>query len=473
MKKLNKIAFGFGTLAVTALPVAAVVSCGGSDASASFWNYSDYISDDANESISSSYSYSEFGDLPDFERAIINKQAIGGVSSDYYIVKMANDGLIQPINFNEVFAGITTNVGGSDVTFGALEGDALKNAVKSLYTQQVWDLMASFDDQMDNGELWQYMVPYFLQNKVVAVNPFKVEPLTTDPNQATFINTLRGYDQTAIDLLFPDKTYKGILTTLKANGFDDLAINNYMRDNLMIGSETTGSSATIDNGIANIDKGKEYINGFQNTIDIFDDSKFIDSGFETLMALHSSSEKEIYDADTAFMYNGDALDAFQGYDQGEVEDLTHIAEIRTITPINSTYLLDGIVVPTYVTGDLLSQVNAAINVSFYKNANVVSEDQIITDEEINTFNMAYNNFNYVNYTTPFVEIYNDVITNYFADDLVGDNKTVNKNLTGSGAYASQIFKINGPIDADHITQPVDGELLEAVQTEYNRAFINN
>lgn len=488
MNKTNKILIGFGTVAAVAAPVITVVSCGDETPTATFWNYKDYISEDAQNSIKGYYDYTQFNDLPELERAILGNKVMAGVGSDYYNVMLANKGLIQKIDFNAVFKGVKVTVNGTEKTFGNLPAAEIEETVKSLYTKQVWDLMATFDDSVDTGDLWEYMVPYFLQNKVIAINPTKV---TANAGHDAELATLKGVDQTAIDALFPDKSYSAILAKLKAIGFKDIAVNNYMRDNLMIGSEVTTFSNTV-----NADTAPTYIQGFDAVLDSLssDEShrRFIDSGYETLMALHSRSEVEQFGSDVAIMYNGDALDAFYGQDQvPKVTNWDHAGEIRTITPTNTTYLLDGVVIPAYITGDNLTTVNEMINKSLYQNA-TLTDETIYNDGEIIDVNMAYNNFDFVNYTTPIQAIYEDIMgdgtagTGYFCDTFVdapgnkfgaaGDAPTDEELATAANnveAYAKHIFEISGTIDANHITKPIDSDVQEVVEGLYNKAFINN
>lgn len=90
------------------------------------------------------------------------------------------------------------------------------------------------------------MAPYFSQNKVVTVN---LARLDQDALTKAGIKDANAYVsqkdfKTKFDALLAGKpaSYTNIFTELKKLGADKLTINDYMRDNLMIGSENADAS---------------------------------------------------------------------------------------------------------------------------------------------------------------------------------------------------------------------------------------
>lgn len=501
MKVAKKLSlFAASGVALTA-PIVGIVSCSWNPfkTSASFYNYVDYMSDDCKDAVSSSYTYSQFGDLPEFEQAILAKKAAGGVSSDYYIARMALEGEVQKLNFNSLLDGITVD----SKTFSKdkpLSDAEIETALSKLYTPEVWDQMKNFDHyfvgDFSGNHLWQYMVPYFFQRKVVTINPFKV---TAKAGHEDELNKLKSFDESVFSQVFADKTltYDQIFDKLREIGFSKLTVNNYLRDNLMIGSENKGFTNELTE-----ENYQSQIDGFSNLISKFGgvglnkQVAFVDSGIESLKSVWSKN-KDNWSADTALLYNGDALDAFLGDGQMSDGDQTSNGEIRVIVPKNTTYLLDGLVIPTYMGGADLEKIERVMHDALLKNANVVSKDiyddagtpNDDSDDTINMYNAAYNNFDFVNYTTPIKAIYDDVKANYFGElDYVTNghgNKLNDADKTSisadkSGDYASHIFEIFPSGDTSHVTSiPYADDTVksknfqETVQQAYNKRFINN
>lgn len=486
MKKISKIGLTLSASLTLAAPLVSVVSCG-SSAKGGFYNYLDYMSPTAEETFKNKYGFEVFSDLPELRTAIENQAAVGGVGSDYYNAKLASEGLIQKVDFNAVFDGVTVkDANNKEYTFSVatkLSDTDVESALKLLYTKDAWNLMSQFNSKLTgeaNGDkLWEYMIPYFIQQKVIAVNPFKVTE--TAANKAD-LDVLKRFDQDAIDKILDENndqklTYIEILTKLHKIGFKTLTLNNYMRDNLAIGSEETGNFTMAV-------KGSTYpklLDGLKNVVNSFtgnDNSGkvvSVDSGYESLMSVHSVN-KDGVNSDAAIIYNGDALDAFQGSDQEATEDLTKNALIRVIHPTNSTFLLDGIVIPTYIEGDKLADLYQTIKGALYENANIVDQTKITdADGSINQFNKAYSNFDFVNYTTPIDAIYKGAEQNYFSDlDNTDKNVYPSGTATDSGVYAEKnIFEIkNALLDEFHLTSPIDSELESQVTSEYNN-YIEN
>ncbi len=117
------------------------------------------------------------------------------------------------------------------------------------------------------------MAPYFIQNKVIGVNLNRLiangasesllKPGGNLISQATFEALI------ASDLQADNNkpaTYKNILDLLhtKYKG-KNLALNNYMRDNMMIGSESAdGTSFT--GKVASVNDAKTQINNFKSVV---------------------------------------------------------------------------------------------------------------------------------------------------------------------------------------------------------------
>lgn len=464
------------TLGSLAAPIVATVSCssflsksGGSANQKSdleFWNYQDYINPEgdfcAKDIIKKSYDYYEFGDLPDLKQGIIDQRVAAGVGSDYFNAQLAGMGLIEKIDFSRVY-GITP------------DKSLWSSELQKIYSPETWKLLESFtlkkyikksggyviahdangheindlDGDGNDDHLWEYMIPYFMQNKVIAFNPFKLK--TAASGHEAELTTLRGTDQTVIEALFAQgskrPTYKQALDKLKTIGFSTFVVNDYFRDNLMIGSESADGSF-FSGDVPNNATGDKYINGFMNTLSGWSIDGWKTSGVETLNSLLPHYDGG--DSQVSMLYNGDALYAHAGGDVTfEKDEEEH--QIRIITPLNPTFLLDGIVIPSYIRGDWLEEnrIYNTLTQALYQGVFKKHTDSNYSSVQI------YRNFDYVNYTPAFKELHDYMENYYFIDDNNTPNNTSDDSEDLIGKYmAMSTRKIGASIDANHITLPI-------------------
>ena len=489
----NKLLFSLGTMSAIALPTATSIACSSplsnigpwkNLSDLAFYNYLDYINPGSSKKrIEQKYDYVEFGDLPELRRAIQEERVAAGVGSDYYNVILVEKQLINKIDFSKVLK-ITKDKTRWRAELKRLFSDqAMKimDAFKLNRRNRQGDLLdasgnvttdinqASNDIDGDGQEdyLWEYMLPYFIQSKVVGINPFKIEETTA--NKA-FLDTLKGtaralggytIDQNAIQTLFnSDLSYENIFKTLTKNGFKNLTINNYFRDNLMIGSEANGKFT----GYTTKDNYSSQVENFERLIKIYNGKKvFVDSGtgsLNTLLKYNGDGYlKNTSDSDTALLYNGDALYARYGgtlSDEDEDEGKKRGDQIRIIKPENPSFLLDGIVFPYYLKpGKELDEIYEKVYNALYQGIDWdINENSYYSQE-----NMVYQNFDFVNYT-PVSKKLNQYIINedqYFdSDDEYG--KIILKHTQDSQSLINRF----------HVTQPISENLESNIFYKYNK-----
>lgn len=274
--------------------------------------------------------------------------------------------------------------------------------------------MAQFDSYIGNADgiegddkLFEYTIPYFMQNKVVAVNPHKVTETT---GNATFLNLLKTGTQAQIQAEFgPTATYDSILSKLKDKGFTKLAVNDYMRDNLMIGSENITTGAGYTGKITSAAVADAHLDGYKAMIDKFGkaNAKYETSGVGNIKNLLRTSTggnpsgANIADASIALAYNGDAL--FAQYGLGE--DTFKAGEVRIINPMNSMFLMDGFVVSKYANDATTAKIYAAAKNHLYKDYEKTEDFEFDSEDALTTTNGVALNFDYVNYTPAFKAVY--------------------------------------------------------------------
>ena len=389
------------TSAISVATVISSVSCNMSlNFKPAFFNYQDYSWEKGINKINEKFQYKQFGDLPEFERALKENKTVGGIGSDYYIIKWIKEKEIKKIDFSKAFNMniLTTS---KEVT------------IKSFYTDVVWNHMKNFDTLLGdidgdgiNDHLWEYMIPYFMQYKVGTFN------LTRGNWSNSELAILNGNNQNQIDNLFKDNSgnisYLSILKKWYEHGYTNLVINDYMRDNMMIGSEKNGNI----NGAVSLQNYKGMIDDFFSKLSNAGYSKnnliFESSGVNSLDHLIDPNSRA-YGA--SFLYNGDALYATYG---GSFEGKANSNDqIRIVRPNNPIFLLDGIVIS--------SGTNGVMENNFYDsiyNAFINGHNSPYSDVSNNSNNVAFNNFDNVGYTTPFTSIYNSIknSTSYFDFD---------------------------------------------------------
>lgn len=531
-----------GTTGAVVAPVATTISCSlfqnSTKSSLEFWNYVDYMSPDTIDNMKKAYNYYPFGDLPELEQAIRDEVTVGGVGSDYFNASLAGKGLIGKLDFAKLY-GLS-----QDRTQWRAE-------LEELYSPATWKLLSSFEltkmdkdgypvivkldsngDEVTDGDgntvyvradsstpadklihdvdgdgaddfLWEFMAPYFIQNKVVGVNinrlynalkasnPALAKKLLADPNvEPTSAPLARNkgdkglqwdgfIDQVAFETWFQNQlphgqkaTYSNIIPTLQTLGIKTFSVNNYMRDNLMIGAEI--KTGNMSGEIADLQTAKNYISSFKGTVlKGWDKYQFIDSGvqnLESLIVRGSTTVDGQYSVGAALMYNGDALMAASGGDDTKNGDA---GVTRFITPENPSFLLDGIVMAKYVENDYVesNRFYTSLNTNLFRGAMFsVKETKPTTatnplpGDKPSAYisgNRLYQNFDYVNYSAAFNQLDQYVSDNYFGDKT----KPAEFDVTAEAIYSST-SNLASKVDKDHLTQPIDSDLMVNVQDIY-------
>lgn len=436
--KIKQFVLSLLIVGILSLPTLLIIS--GGTSTPTFWNYEQHISKEKEMGLRDKLGFNTFGDLDQLEAAIYGNKVIAAISSDYQAAKFAKNNVIQKINFDELWGLQYEN------------SAQLKTELKKIYTPFVFDALdQAFDLTPDY--LWEYVVPYFIQEKVIAFDIRKGEWTNSEKEQ---LLTPEGTKE-----LFPQKTYKGILKTLQNHGYKRIVINDYIRDNMMIGSEISGEKF---NSLPTENTYKTQIDGFKQTIEDDDgfgqlvssnNVKFDTDGTNVLQDLIDPSKKW----DTAILYNGDALDAYNAQEQFPSLEETHF--VRVVFPENPIFLIDTLIIPSYINNDghekLLDTVYEAINQNLFENANVTTLDDINLQEPPENYPILVN-FNYVPYTLPY-KIYDETIrTHYFKDEDGTDDN-----------IAKDIYTLTSPSSDDvknNFTQNVDDPLFTSMLFYY-------
>lgn len=490
----KKYLTALATVTAVTAPVASVVACGPSDggegSDLQFMNYEDYMDEDFQTSIGEVFEYKQFGDLPEIKTGIKNQSIAGAIGSDYFNAALASRGLLAKIQFSRLYGA------------AAVPGDkGLEDELKALYTPATFQILDSFnlvernennemldangqvtdditkakpldvDNDTKQDKLWQFMAPYFSQNKVITVN------LARFSNQAALdaaglkVNgkyVSQADFKIAFDKLLTGKpaSYANVFDELKKLGADKLTINDYMRDNMMIGSETADATTFVNTPTkANYE---DQIKGMKAIVTkIAPNALWPTSGVDSLTSLMKNGT----DSAVATLYNGDALYAHNG---GGLEDseVDNADAVRIIIPANSSFLLDGLVIPKYMddashSADL-EKLYAKMKETIYNGVTVKADA-----DDFDTTGL-WKNFDSVNYTPAFKNLYENVVANYFEND----DKSVDedgKAFLSATAEAAANYTVTGTdvkSFAAHVTGVIANDLENAIYTNYNNMKSN-
>ncbi|MBU4691208.1 hypothetical protein [Mycoplasma zalophi] len=314
----------------------------------SIYNYGSYLEPSIIKEFKSKYNYKVFNDINEFTTALNNEKAIAGVGSDFQAAQLIIDDKIKKIDFkllfnieNNILNGLKNIFRKEIIDHLIVYDNYILSLIKINYPQKLLtENTYDVDGDKKEDHFWEYVVPYYSQDKVIAYNvnnKFRPHIKLTEEEKENGIE-------------FKDKSWFGIMKTLKEHGYTNFGWNNAYYDNLMIGAfyENYKNPGTwIDEKTKKL---KQFdftnytnaIDGFNNfikdttTFDIRDTKHnfLIGDGLELLNTL---IEPKLNKADAAILYNGDAIDAY--YSSDNFSD-TDDGDIKFIRPRNNYLLVD-------------------------------------------------------------------------------------------------------------------------------------
>ncbi|ACF07415.1 Uncharacterised protein [Metamycoplasma arthritidis] len=324
----------------------------------SIYNYESYLSKKIIGDIKKKYSYHEFSEVNEFTKAINKQKAVAGIGSDHQIAQLILDQKIKKINFNKVYEDYSSEkllANYPKILRSHLEKYEQwiiskikkenptndKSRPHIVYDQDDSSKIIGFEADMKPGvdHFYEYLIPYFMQDKVIAYNINK-----------KYRDHLKDIDS----IVFKDTNWLTIIKTLvEKHNYKHISWTSSFLDNAMIGqfyaTESKIKNYLISGKITQLDNKnyKEVFDHFFNFVkeatgrDIRDvrTNKLITSGLELVNDIIEPSNQR---ADIAVMYNGDAVDSFYAKDNFEV--LGDQQQIKYVRPKNNYMLLDAWIV---------------------------------------------------------------------------------------------------------------------------------
>lgn len=474
---MKKYLLGLASTVTVIAPVTSAVACGGSNSNSDemikgdqtldtakrngIANYQEYMAGDAQDSIKADgFAYQEFDDLPKLKSWVQQNKVAGAISSDYLTAQMAKKGWLQKIDFEKALF----NPEGLTIAKADWATELQKE-----YTPEAWKILASFDNYLGDvdgdgtkDKLWEYSIPYFSQTKVIAINFDKSTLSAANKDQQLKMPPADFQKQ------FDGMNNKAIFEKLKTLGFSKLLVNDYWRDNMMMGSNDQGtfSSKITGSEVAGNPDFKTYTNKFKDaTSGVFGSSnvQYETSGAKTLNKLVDPNETSV---DVATLYNGDALDAYiaKGADADGTNagwspignDGDSTSNIRVISPQNPSFMLDTFVVPVTVKGDALNAVYATMYKAVFAGFSKTGTDVRNT--------AVYANFDSVNYTPAWKNLEDEVNKTYF--DVAGTSSDKDNKNAWATYISSMVKASTNNINENHITYPIDEKDLDSAAKDF-------
>ncbi|VEU62677.1 hypothetical protein [Mycoplasmopsis bovirhinis] len=495
----------------------------------SFFNYKSYVSKANEDRINQTFDYKEFNEIDEFTVALNNNKAIAGIGSDFQVVDLIKRGFIQKINFEKLL----------DLKEPIKTKDELKAILQKIYTPTVFKHLESYDVELTtdaNGNvyneplhIWEYFVPYFHQDGVVAINPLKNTKTPIDDFHQKLKDNYKELSKTTTITNFTKQTkYNSlinILNTTHKNGYENLLITDAVRVNMLYGSPYNVQNNKLKSNYGQITTNENYqeiVNSFLNLIKLATnhsiESKIFSFNGDGLEVLRTLLDVSINDVNAALMFNGDALDAYYSEDN-ELQTINKEGKsipipngtIEVIKFHENILLVDGLVVANKITKQTEDILYKTLRESIYANIEAPYKSNGATtiirniyDEYLNVafrdkFINAFNSLNLPNshsetafneFKTKLIELYASNLNKELDDtNLTKFNDFVAKKLTDDPNYKT-IFQALVKLEENHTQEDLiakvafgfshidfDSEafsqlLLEKYQNLENFAFVN-
>ncbi|WP_369085793.1 hypothetical protein AB5V95_02520 [Metamycoplasma spumans] len=331
----------------------------------SIYNYESYLDKGIVNKLKKNYSYHVFTNLDEFTRAINNKKAVAGVGSDYQIAQLVLDKKLRKINFEKAFNRKFNSEDEITKLYPELVNEQFsyfdkwiiekikennpQNTIQEKWETINYDYFKPFlyYDQSKNNILgfeidgkagidhfYQFLIPYFILDKMIVYNIDKT------PDETTSRNNIK--ENATFDDVSKQTTWEGIIKLLTSKYKNPhIYWTNWFLDNAMIGEFYGYESNKEPSYYANNQWKDINKSNYKQIIDYFVElvknstgfsiknsnvNKLVTDGQELVSSIIEPKNGK---SDISIMYNGDALDAYYGEDNFEILGTKpHISFIR-------------------------------------------------------------------------------------------------------------------------------------------------
>ncbi|QJG66404.1 hypothetical protein HGG64_01615 [Mycoplasma phocoeninasale] len=378
--------------------IAAIAIKFGNQYRPSVYNYESYLSPKIIGQIKEKYNYKVFKEISEFTQALTQDKAIAGVGSDFQAAQLIIDQKIKKINFEKIYGPgtqdwevrkhfYTKNVISHLEAFDAIILNTLiklesENKLERYKYHIIRDEKtgeavgySTIANSKKSDHFYEYVLPYFIQDKGIAYNINEETRPNLDINKAV--------DEIG------DKSQKldwdEIFNSLRSANYKHFGWTNAFVDNLMIGAMTHGENwMDIFTKVVNSKRVFDFNDdNYRLAIDSF--IKFVEKATgnsiknaqynylsgDGLELLNHLIEPKAGRSDAVIMYNGDALDAYYSTDNfSNVEE----GKIKFIRPKNNYLLMDNWILSKALTDKESDEVLETIGSLIYKQTPYTSSE---------------------------------------------------------------------------------------------------
>ena len=408
-----------------------------------FYIFSGYLDQTSMKVVDQKYSLKEYGDINEFDYALSNQKAMAGVTSDYLIINLINEGKLAPVSkemqaLNNIqsktdYLNFFTDEAQSQMQF--------YDQFISAKTQQ--ELRKKYPEYLENNINYDFtfsdfVVPYFMNDQVYAFDTKKILGQTFAAGEK--INPLGFSETNGIPLAnsMIEAVNKIVTSYNQKNGVKIQWVKNEI-ENTILGTEFNGGifSTQLTN-----DNYKQLLDNFSQMVLQATGHKMSETGFNLFetdsdVILNNLINPDSY-INVATLYNGDALDAYWGNDN--FKSITDGDRLRIIRSKNSIRILDAFVVSSDISTenkqDLLKFFNEEVFAHTFSTKAELDELYAADSENFYKQKGMLRIFDYVNYTVSAKGVYEFLVENYF---------TLEENEAGEtpvDPVALDIFKIS-------------------------------
>ncbi|WP_322901234.1 hypothetical protein [Mycoplasmopsis felis] len=350
-----------------------------------FFNYKSYIAPSNEDILNKNFEYKTFNEINEFTIALNNNKAVGGIGSDFQAASLIQKNLIRKIDFKKLLK----------IDKEIKSKEELKTILSRIYTPIVFKHLESYDGHLGYEEdgtikhLWEYFVPYYAQDGVVAYNTWNktgqnYKKVITE--QDLIQNKKRLTSQIQNDEFkkyLKDNSLYNILSVVKEFDYKNLVITDAVRVNMLYGSSfNLNNEYNPENhtGVVTDNNFQQHINSFvklinESTQSDLTKSRNISFNGDGQGIIASLLDPNRVDVNVAIMYNGDALDAYYSEGNGfnikdpQTNETIELPDgsVEVIKFNENILLVDGLVIASDISESTTDILYNDLTESIFKN----------------------------------------------------------------------------------------------------------
>ncbi|MFV8480201.1 hypothetical protein ACNQ2O_01090 [Mycoplasma sp. AA7A] len=346
-----------------------------------FYNYKSYMSKTNIDKIQKDFTYKTFDEINEFTNALVNNKAIAGIGSDFQAIDLIKKGHIKKIDFKKLFKSVDHANFDEELLNKLSDTQFLANVLKEIYSPIVFNHLASYDDELTTdihgkklatpAHLWEYFIPYYAQDGMVAYNKSKAinGKEINDNALIANANALSEQYQTTIQ----PYSLLNELNLISKSGYGNYIITDAIRTNMLYASgyDFQNNKLTLEpfTGTSTEQNYKNQIVQFGNLIQAatsypISNSRYItlDGDGQNIVArLLDPSNKQ---TDSGIVYNGDMLDMY--YSDNNYDTVSN-GTVEGLKIGQNVLLVDGIVIRNDVDSNYETKLYKTLNESVLEN----------------------------------------------------------------------------------------------------------